>query len=35
MPAEAHFLGIVGAEFVTEELTVWSTPWLQLAVYDR
>jgi len=33
--AEAHVLGIVGAEFVTKELAAWGTPWLQLAVYDR
>jgi len=33
--AEAHLFGIVGAEFVAEELTVWSTPRLQLSVHDR
>jgi hypothetical protein len=32
---EAHLLGIVGAEFVAKELTVWSTPRLQLSVHDR
>ena len=32
---EAHFLGIVSAEFVTKGLTVWSAPRLQLAVHDR
>jgi hypothetical protein len=35
VPAEAHLFGIVGAEFVAKELTVWSTPRLQLPVYDR
>ena len=35
VPPEAHFLGIVGAEFVTKKLAAWGTPWLQLAVYDR
>lgn len=34
VPAEAHFLGVIGAEFVTEELPVRGTPRLQLAVYD-
>ncbi|HKD27294.1 MAG TPA: hypothetical protein VKC66_15515 [Xanthobacteraceae bacterium] len=33
--SEAHFFGIVGAEFVAKELTVRSTPRLQLSVYDR
>jgi hypothetical protein len=33
--AEAHLFGIVGAEFVAKELTVWSTPRLQLSVHDR
>jgi hypothetical protein len=32
---EAHLLGIVGAEFVAKELTVWSAPRLQLSVHDR
>jgi hypothetical protein len=35
MSAEAHLFGIVGAEFVAKELTVWSTPRLQLSVHDR
>jgi hypothetical protein len=35
VPAEAHLFGIVGAEFVAKELTVWSTPRLQLSVHDR
>jgi len=33
--AEANLFGIVGAEFVAKELTVWSTPRLQLSVHDR
>jgi hypothetical protein len=33
--AEAHLFGIVGAEFIAKELTVWRTPWLQLSIYDR
>jgi hypothetical protein len=33
--AEAHLFGIVGAEFVAKELTIWSTPRLQLSVHDR
>ena len=33
--SEAHLFGIVGAEFVTKELPVWRTPWLQLSVNDR
>jgi hypothetical protein len=33
--AKAHLLGIVGAEFVAKELTVWCTPRLQLSVHDR
>jgi hypothetical protein len=33
--AKAHLLGIVGAEFVAKELTVWRTPRLQLSVHDR
>ncbi len=32
---EAHFLGIVGAEFITKELAAGSTPRPQLAVHDR
>ena len=35
MSTEAYLLGIVGAEFVAKELTVWSTPGLQLSVHDR
>jgi len=34
MSAEAHLFGIVGAEFVTEELPIWSTPRLWLSVHD-
>jgi hypothetical protein len=33
--SEAHLFGIVGAEFVTKELPVWGTPWLQLSVNGR
>jgi hypothetical protein len=33
--SEAHFFGIVGAEFVTKELPAWGTPWLQLSINDR
>jgi hypothetical protein len=33
--AKAHLFGIVGAEFVAKELTVWCTPRLQLSVHDR
>jgi hypothetical protein len=33
--SEAHFLGIVGTELVTKELTIWSTPRLELSVHDR
>jgi hypothetical protein len=33
--SEPHFFGIVGAEFVAKELTVGSSPRLQLSVYDR
>jgi hypothetical protein len=33
--AEANLFGIVGAEFVAKELTVWSTPRLQLSVHNR
>jgi len=33
--AETHLFGIVGAEFVAKELTVWRTPRLQLSVHDR
>jgi hypothetical protein len=35
MPLKAHFLGIVGAEFVAEELAVWSAPRLHITVHDR
>jgi hypothetical protein len=35
VPAEAHLLGIVSAEFVAEKLAVRRTPWLQFAVYNR
>ena len=35
MAAKAHLFGIVGAEFVAKELTVWCTPRLQLSVHDR
>lgn len=35
MSAEAHLLGIVGAEFVTVELPVWRTPRLQLSIHSR
>jgi hypothetical protein len=35
VPSEAHFLGIVSAEFITEELAVWSAPWLHLAIHVR
>jgi hypothetical protein len=30
-----HFLVIVSAEFITEELAVWGTPRLQFAVQNR
>ena len=33
--AEAHLLGIVGAEFIAIELPVWRTPRLQLSVHNR
>jgi hypothetical protein len=35
VPPEAHFLGIVGAEFIAKKLPVWCTPRLQLPIYDR
>jgi hypothetical protein len=35
VPSEARFLGIVSAEFVTEELAVWSAPRLYLAMHVR
>jgi hypothetical protein len=34
-PSKARFLGIVSAEFVTEELAVWGTPRLQFAIQGR
>jgi hypothetical protein len=35
VPPEAHFLGIVSAEFVAEKLSVRRTPRLQLPIHDR
>jgi hypothetical protein len=35
VPPKTDFLGIVGAEFVTEELAIGGAPWLQFAVYHR
>jgi hypothetical protein len=32
--SETHLFGIVGAEFIAEELTTRGTPGLQLSVHD-
>jgi hypothetical protein len=33
--SEAHFLGIVGAEFIAEKLPIGRPPRLQFAIHDR
>ena len=35
VPPEAHFLGIVSAEFIAKKLTVGCTPGLQFPIHDR
>jgi len=35
VPAKAHLLGIVSAEFVAEKLAIRRTPRLHLAIHDR
>jgi hypothetical protein len=35
VPPEAHFLGVVSAEFIAKKLTVRCTPRLQFPIHDR